>query len=76
MLAPVRNGGHDFAFRLSAHSYQHLPSLASYNRIAFYRFVTGDAVGAIDAMRLAIRAGSQEPENLAWCLTDLTIHLG
>ena len=51
------------------------PSLASYNRIAFYRFVTGDPVGAIDAMRLAIRAGSREPENLAWCLTDLGMML-
>ena len=51
------------------------PSLASYNRIAFYRFVTGDAIGAIEAMRLAIRAGSREPENLAWCLTDLGMML-
>ena len=51
------------------------PSLASYNRIAFYRFVTGDSVGAIEAMRLAIRAGSPEPENLAWCLTDLGMML-
>ena len=51
------------------------PGLASYNRIAFYRFVTGDPVGAIEAMRLAIRAGSREPENLAWCLTDLGMML-
>ena len=51
------------------------PSLASYNRIAFYRFVTGDPVGAIEVMRLAIRAGSREPENLAWCLTDLGMML-
>jgi Flp pilus assembly protein TadD len=47
------------------------PGLASYNRVAFYRFVTGDAEGAIEIMRRAIRTGSSEPENLAWCLADL-----
>ncbi len=47
------------------------PDLASYNRVAFYRFVTGDADGAIEIMRRGIRMGSPEPENLAWCLTDL-----
>jgi tetratricopeptide (TPR) repeat protein len=47
------------------------PDLASYNRVAFYWFVTGDAEGAIDIMRRAIRSGSAEPENLAWCLADL-----
>jgi Flp pilus assembly protein TadD len=47
------------------------PGLASYNRVAFFRFVTGDAAGAIEVMRQAIRTGSGEPENLAWCLADL-----
>ncbi len=47
------------------------PSLASYNRVAFYRFVTGDAEGAIHIMRQAIGIGSPEPENQAWCLTEL-----
>lgn len=47
------------------------PDLASYNRVAFYRFVTGDPEGAIDIMQRAIRMGSAEPENLAWCLSDL-----
>lgn len=47
------------------------PNLATYNRVAFYRFVTGDAQGAIDTMRLAIRTGSRDPENVAWCLADL-----
>jgi Flp pilus assembly protein TadD len=48
-----------------------LPNLASYNRVAFYRFVTGDAEGAIDIMRRAIQSGSNEPENVAWCLADM-----
>lgn len=47
------------------------PSLASFNRVAFYRFVTGDTEGAIQIMRQAIRMGSPEPENVAWCLADL-----
>jgi tetratricopeptide (TPR) repeat protein len=46
------------------------PGLSSYNRIAFYRFVTGDVEGAIDIMRQAIRIGGP-PENLAWCLSDM-----
>jgi tetratricopeptide (TPR) repeat protein len=47
------------------------PGLAGYNRVAFYRFVTGDAEGAIQAMRQAIRVGAPAPENIAWCLADL-----
>jgi len=47
------------------------PDLASYNRVAFYRFVTGDADGAIEIMRRAVRSGASEPENVAWCLADL-----
>ena len=69
--AYMERGDYDAA----AETYQKMtdvrPSLASYNRVAFYRFVTGDAPGAIEAMRLAIRTGSSEPENLAWCLADL-----
>jgi tetratricopeptide (TPR) repeat protein len=47
------------------------PSLASYNRVAFYRFVTGDGEGAIAMMRRAIGIGAAAPENVAWCLTDI-----
>ena len=47
------------------------PGLSSYNRVAWYRFVTGDAEGAIAAMRQAIHAAGAAPENLAWCLVDL-----
>jgi tetratricopeptide (TPR) repeat protein len=47
------------------------PGLASYNRVSWYRFVTGDADGAIEAMRRAVRVAGAAPENLAWCLVDL-----
>jgi tetratricopeptide (TPR) repeat protein len=47
------------------------PGLSSYNRVAWYRFVTGDAEGGISAMRQAVHAAGAAPENLAWCLVDL-----
>ena len=47
------------------------PDLASYNRAAHYRFLSGDVPGAIEIMRSAIEAGSSSPENIAWCMVDL-----
>src|SRR3984893_14398639 len=47
------------------------PGLSSYNRVAWYRFVTGHPEGAISAMRQAVHAAGAAPENLAWCLVDL-----
>jgi tetratricopeptide (TPR) repeat protein len=46
------------------------PNLASYNRVAYYQFVTGDAKQAVDWMATAIASGSRTPENLAWCLVE------
>jgi tetratricopeptide (TPR) repeat protein len=46
------------------------PDLASYNRAAYHRFVTGDKQKAMDWMGMAIQAGSRTPENLAWCLVE------
>jgi tetratricopeptide (TPR) repeat protein len=46
------------------------PNLASYNRLAYHRFVTGDAKEALDWMATAVDAGSSTPENLAWCLVE------
>jgi tetratricopeptide (TPR) repeat protein len=47
------------------------PGLGSYNRLAWHRFVTGDAVSAIALMREAIEAGDPAPENTAWCYAEL-----
>ena len=47
------------------------PSLASYNRIAWFRFVTGDPDGAIAFMRDAVAAGAGAPEHTAWCQAEL-----
>ena len=46
-------------------------SLFSLNRQAYYRFVTGDSEGALEAMRKAVQAGALYPENKAWCLAEL-----
>jgi tetratricopeptide (TPR) repeat protein len=47
------------------------PNLASYNRLAFYRFVAGDVPSAVELMRNAIDAGDPAPENTAWCFAEL-----
>ncbi len=47
------------------------PNLGSYNRLAYFHFVTGDARGAIAFMREAVEAGNTTPENTAWCWAEL-----
>ncbi len=47
------------------------PNLASYNRLAYWRFVTGDGQDAIALMRNAVEAADPVPENTAWCLAEL-----
>jgi tetratricopeptide (TPR) repeat protein len=47
------------------------PDLSSYNRLAYYQFVTGNADAAINLMRNAIESGADSPENTAWCLVDI-----
>jgi len=46
------------------------PNLASYNRIAYQRFVTGKSGEALAWMSTAVQAGSPTAENLAWCLVE------
>ena len=45
-------------------------NLASYNRIAWHRFVTGHGPEALSWMSMAVQAGSPVNENLAWCLVE------
>jgi tetratricopeptide (TPR) repeat protein len=62
-------------YKRAGEAYQRMlalrPELASYNRVAWHRWVTGDAAGAIAMMQAAIAGGSHAPENVAWCLADL-----
>jgi tetratricopeptide (TPR) repeat protein len=46
------------------------PNLFSYNRVAYHRFVTGNAREALSWMNQAAHAGSDSPENEAWCLVE------
>ena len=48
------------------------PDLSSYNRASYYRYLLGDAKGAIEVMKAAARAGNPAmPESTAWCLAQL-----
>lgn len=48
------------------------PDVTSYSRAAHLRELLGDRAGAIEIMKLAVRAASpRDPENLAWCLAQL-----
>ena len=54
------------------------PNLTSYSRASYYRELSGDTVGAIEAMRLAASAGGA-PENTAYVqvlLGDLELQRG
>jgi tetratricopeptide (TPR) repeat protein len=59
----------------AAEAYQKMvvlrPDLASYNRAAWFRFLSGDMPGAIEIMKKAVSAGSPSSENTAWCLVEL-----
>ena len=63
-------------YEKAADAYQKMvnlrPDLSSYNRASYYRYLLGDANGAIEAMRAAIKAGNPSmPESIAWCLVQL-----
>ncbi|MBL8175046.1 MAG: tetratricopeptide repeat protein, partial [Bryobacterales bacterium] len=45
--------------------------LMSYNRIAWFRYVTGDAEGALEMMHRAVRNGRPRTEHTAWVLMEL-----
>ena len=42
------------------------PNLAAYARVSYFRELTGDLPGAIEAMRRAVAAGGPVPENVAY----------
>ena len=42
------------------------PNLASYARVSYFRELHGDLAGALDAMRLAVSAGGEAAENVAY----------
>jgi tetratricopeptide (TPR) repeat protein len=62
-------------YRDAARSLQRMvdlkPNLASYSRVSYYRELTGDLRGAVEAMALAVSAGAGAPENVAYVQTLL-----
>jgi tetratricopeptide (TPR) repeat protein len=47
------------------------PDNRSYSRIAYLREIHGDLTGAMEAMKLAVDAGSPGDENTEWCRVQL-----
>jgi tetratricopeptide (TPR) repeat protein len=47
------------------------PGLSSYARVSYFRELHGDLNGAVKAMRLAVSAGGETPENVAYVQTLL-----
>jgi len=80
--AQVELGRYAEAGRTLARMVDAQPNLASYARVSYWRELHGDLPGAIRAMRLAVSAGGQAPENVAYVETLLgnlyftTGHLG
>jgi tetratricopeptide (TPR) repeat protein len=69
--AQVELGRYDAAGRTLQRMLDEKPSLASYARASYYRELHGDLAGAAAAMRLAVEAGGQAPENVAYVQTLL-----
>src|SRR4029450_12612967 len=61
-------------YEQASQAYQRMSTIranqASYNRMAYYRFVSGKSKEAIELMKLAVAAGGVVPENTAWCLVE------
>jgi Flp pilus assembly protein TadD len=70
--ALVELGRYDEAFAAFDRMVSLRPNLASYARVAYARELTGDLVGAHEAMQLAREAAGGEPEPTAWSLVELS----
>ncbi len=62
-------------YEQAGESYKRMVSLGanlfSYNRLAYYQFVTGNPDAALGWMAQAVAAGSNSPENVAWCYSEM-----
>jgi tetratricopeptide (TPR) repeat protein len=69
--AQIELGRYPAAFKSFEHMAALKPNLASYARIAYARELSGDTVGAIAAMELALDAAGGQPESTAWVEVEL-----
>ncbi|MEA2479303.1 MAG: hypothetical protein QOJ07_1225 [Thermoleophilaceae bacterium] len=67
--AQVELGRYDDAARTLQRMVDLKPNLASYARVSYFRELHGDLGGALAAMRLALSAGGEAPENVAYVQT-------
>jgi tetratricopeptide (TPR) repeat protein len=77
--ALIELGRYDQAARTLQRVVDRKPTLAGYARVSYYRELSGDLDGAVEAMRLAVSAGAGAPENLAYVqalLGDLELQRG
>ena len=64
--AQVELGRYDDAARTLQQMMDLKPNLAAYARVSYFRELHGDLDGAAHAMRLAVSAGGEAPENVAY----------
>jgi tetratricopeptide (TPR) repeat protein len=69
--AQVELGRYDAAARTLQRMLDEKPNLASYSRASYFRELHGDLAGATRAMKLAVTAGGDAPENVAYVQTLL-----
>jgi tetratricopeptide (TPR) repeat protein len=69
--AQIELGRYDDAERSLQRMIDLKPNLASYARASYYRELNGDLPGALEAMELAVSAGGDAPEQVAYVQTLL-----
>lgn len=69
--AQIELGRYDDAARSLQRMLDLKPNLAAYARASYYRELHGDRAGALEAMRLAVSAGGEAPEQVAYVQTLL-----
>ncbi|MCY7304173.1 MAG: hypothetical protein LH654_14320, partial [Thermoleophilia bacterium] len=69
--AEIELGRYPRAFKSFERMVSMKPNLASYARIAYARELSGDTVGALGAMNLALDASGGQPEATAWVEVEL-----
>jgi tetratricopeptide (TPR) repeat protein len=69
--AQLELGRYDAAARTLQRMVDLKPNLDAYARVSYFRQLHGDLPGAVGAMRLAVAAGGEAPENAAYAQTLL-----
>jgi tetratricopeptide (TPR) repeat protein len=69
--ALIELGRYEEALKKAQEMVDTRPDIASYSRVSYYRELTGNIKGAIEAMQMAVNAGAPESENTAWCKVQL-----